>query len=228
MLLAVFTLSGIGFAIRAPVPVLSAAATASIPAVAEPALAICREAARSKSADPLAVCDALVEVEALMRAAAKEDPGLSRATLSKLNGAWRLVFTTGTVDTQKKIGNINYFPLRATQSFDTDTMRITNGIYVGGFALLKFFGEFEWLEDRRRLEFDFDRIAVLGVAFDLPRGGAEELGAATGLGSKNNVKLAKSGKRPFFQWISADDEIALARGGGGGLALWRRDVEMEA
>ena len=29
-------------------------------------------------------------------------------------------------------------------------------------------------------------------------------------------------------WISADDEIATARGGGGGLALWRRDTEMEA
>ena len=30
------------------------------------------------------------------------------------------------------------------------------------------------------------------------------------------------------QWISADADIATARGGGGGLALWRRDAEMEA
>ena len=35
-------------------------------------------------------------------------------------------------------------------------MAITNGIYLGEFALLKFFGDFDWLEDRRRLEFDFD------------------------------------------------------------------------
>ena len=32
----------------------------------------------------------------------------------------------------------------------------------------------------------------------------------------------------FFNWISADAEIATARGGGGGLALWQRDAEMEA
>ena len=186
-------------------------------------------AARTKEAEPEAVCAALLEVEKTMRAAAKDDGGaISRATLEALDGAWRLVFTTGTLDTQNKIGKINYFPLRATQSFDTSTMRITNGIYVGEFALLKFFGEFQWLEDRRRLEFDFDQIALLGLTFDLPKGGAEGLGAASGLGSKNNVKLAKEGKKAFFNWIFADEEVALARGGGGGLALWRRDSEMEA
>ena len=88
--------------------------------------------------------------------------------------------------------------------------------------------ELERLEDRRRLEFDFDAIAVFGFKFDLPKGGAEELGAATGLGAKNNVQRAKSGKKAFFNWISADADIATARGGGGGLALWRRDPEMEA
>ena len=52
------------------------------------------------------------------------------------------------------------------------------------------------LEERRRVEFDFDRIAVLGLpAFDLPKGGAEELGAATGLGAKSNVKRAEEGKK---------------------------------
>ena len=35
------------------------------------------------------------------------------------------------------------------------------------------------------------------------------------------------GKKPFFNWISADSNIATARGGGGGLALWQRDVEMQ-
>jgi light-harvesting complex II chlorophyll a/b binding protein 4 len=107
-------------------------------------------------------------------------------------------------------------------------MDITNGIYLGKFPLLKFFGSFDWLEDRRRLEFDFDSIAVAGLKFDLPKGKAEEFGAATGLGSSNNVEMAKKGKKPFFNWISADDKIATARGGGGGLALWRRDTEMEA
>jgi hypothetical protein len=45
------------------------------------------------------------------------------------------------------------------------------------------------------------------------------------LGSANNEKLADMGRRAFFDWISADDEIATARGGGGGLALWKRVVD---
>ena len=36
-----------------------------------------------------------------------------------------------------------------------------------------------------------------------------------------------TGKKPFFNWISADSLIATARGAGGGLALWQRDVELQ-
>ena len=74
-----------------------------------------------------------------------------------------------------------------------------------------------------QLEFDFDQIAVLGLKIDLPKGGAAKIGSSTGLGSENNVEMIqKQGKKPFFNWISADSDIATARGGGGGLALWRR------
>jgi hypothetical protein len=65
--------------------------------------------------------------------------------LQNLNGSWRLIFTTGTVSTQKKLGRrINFFPVKAVQTFNTDTMSISNGIYAGNFAILKFFGEFEF------------------------------------------------------------------------------------
>lgn len=169
----------------------------------ESALDFCRVSASTKAADPDTLCDALLTVEKAQRSIAKADDGaLSRETLKSLNGAWRLVFTTGTVETQSKIGRkINYFPLRATQTFDTTTtpMIITNGIFLGSSVpLLKFFGTFDWIEDRRRLEFDFDAIALLGLKFDLPKGGAEKLGAATGLGAENNVKRAEQGKKAFF------------------------------
>ena len=175
---------------------------------AESALALCRAAVDNRDVEPEAVCEALLTVEKAYRAAAKTDGGeLSRATLKSLDGAWRLVFTTGTVETQSKIGRkINYFPLRATQTFDTSTtpMRITNGIFLGSVPVLKFFGTFDWLEDRRRLDFDFDAIAVLGARFDLPKGGAEKLGAATGLGAENNVQRAEQGKKAFFVRASVD------------------------
>ena len=140
-----------------------------------------------------------------------------------------MIFTTGTVSTQEKLGgNINYFPIKAQQCFETSTMKLTNGIYLGDFALLKFYGTFDWLTDRKKLEFDFDRIAVLGLGpITLPGGGAAEIGAKTGLGAESNVDRAKSGKKAFFNWIWADGDVALARGGGGGLALWRRDPDSE-
>ena len=183
-------------------------------------------ASLSRTEDSQAVAEALLSLEKLMRKQNAEDEGETAATtLRALNGSWRLIFTTGTADTQKRMGRINYFPLKAVQSFDTSSGRISNGIFLGNFPVLKFFGEFEWLPAPRRLVFDFDQIAVLGLKFDLPKGGAAKIGGSTGLGSKENTNLVKQGKKPFFNWISADDEIATARGGGGGLALWRRVEE---
>ena len=64
----------------------------------------------------------------------------------------------------------------------------------------------ECLGRTRKLEFDFDAIALAGFKFDLPKGKAAELGQATGLGSDNNVKLVENKKKPFFNWISADEK----------------------
>jgi PAP_fibrillin len=146
--------------------------------------------------------------------------------VDNLNGSWQLVFTTGTVNTQKKLlggQQINYFPLKAVQSFDAKTWKIQNGIYVGEFCVIKFSGDFRFDLAKRRVEFIFDNLCLfqfLDVA--LKRGQAAELGASTGLGSESNVENAARNKSAFFNWISADRTIATARGGGGGLALWKR------
>lgn len=170
------------------------------------------------------VVDALIFLEKLMRQRNKLDDGItSQETIKALKGTWRLIFTTGTVDVQKKTGKrVNYFPIKAMQSFNPDTSEINNGIYLGDFPVLKFYGSFEWKEKARKLEFDFDKIEVLKVLFNLPKGGAAKIGQSTGLGSESNVELLKNQRKPFFNWISADETIATARGGGGGLALWRR------
>jgi len=49
-----------------------------------------------------------------------------------------------------------------------------------------------------------------------------KIGAGSGLGSESNMKNSQDGRKAFFNWISADGTIATARGGGGGLALWKR------
>jgi hypothetical protein len=196
-------------------------------------------AAETKTEDSDAVVAALLDLEKLQRQANKASPEAADATLDALSGngggaSWRLVFTTGTIDTQKRTGRVNYFPIKATQSFNkaTDPWLIENGIYLGDFPILKFKGDFDWTlqpSGVAKLTFDFSAIKLFN-AFEikLKAGEAASFGAKTGLGSKSNEELEKRGKRPFFNWISADDKIATARGGGGGLALWKRvDYEGE-
>jgi hypothetical protein len=114
---------------------------------------------------------------------------------------------------------------QAIQKFDaTVTPKlIENAIYAWDLPLIRFSGDFDFNERKRKLEFDFDLIEILGLfKIKLGRKEVAKIGASTGLGSKGNEKLAENDRRAFFDWISADEKIATARGGGGGLALWKR------
>jgi hypothetical protein len=200
--------------------------------VIQDTLALLTRAAETKTENSDDVVAALLDLEKLMRQKNKQDPTVAETTLQALagqgGGSWRLIFTTGTVNTQQRTGRINYFPIKATQSFNMgeDPWRIENGIYLGDFPVLKFKGDFDWTLQKTgvsKLTFDFTSIKLLNlIDIQLKAGEAASLGAKTGLGSEGNVELEKRGKRAFFNWISADDKIATARGGGGGLALWKR------
>lgn len=197
------------------------------------AKSILYSAAETKAEDSDAVVGALLDLEKLMRKKNKEDDQQMEKTFEALSGngggSWRLIFTTGTVNTQERTGRINYFPIKATQSFNSgeDPWFIENGLYAGDFPLVKFKGDFTWMASQKagatKVEFDFTSLTLFNF-FDikLKAGEAASLGAKSGLGSEGNVELEKKGKRAFFNWISADDKIATARGGGGGLALWKR------
>jgi len=157
----------------------------------------------------------------------KEDPAaFADDILDNITGEWRLIFTTGTKERQRKSGGrVNYFPFKATQSFDAtvDPKIIENGIYAWKLPLVKFSGDWDFNARKRKVEFDFDMITLLGlIKIKLGRKEVAKIGASTGLGSTNNEKLAAAGRRAFFDWISADDDIATARGSTGGLALWKR------
>ena len=205
---------------------LASTATASDVEIEEAKQLLCR-AAVTKLENPDKVLDALTSLENNCKRKFKEDPAaFSDDILANISGEWRLIFTTGTADRQKKSGGrVNYFPVKAIQTFDATTTPklIENGIYFGNFSLLRFSGDWDFDERKRKLEFDFDMIELLGlIKIKLGRKDVAKIGASTGLGSANNEKLADSGRRAFFDWISADDNIATARGGGGGLALWKR------
>lgn len=79
-------------------------------------LSVLNTAAESRAEDPEVVFDALTNLEKLQRNKAKTDPNVAQDMLDSLNGSWRLIFTTGTADTQSKIkGKVNYFPLKVSQ-----------------------------------------------------------------------------------------------------------------
>ena len=162
----------------------------------------------------------------------------------ELTGKWRLIYTTGT---KKVAANVNrtgggsYFPVPAVQSFDLNSGRIRNGIYLGP---LKFFfdGPFIWRDKLRMLEFTFTRVSLafgsLGPwSKDIDDGKweavkATEQSASSGQGKieKSDVKASKPGANPFFKFVYTDDKCIAARGRGGGLALWARigDPETDA
>ncbi|KAL7512128.1 hypothetical protein ACHAXN_009106 [Cyclotella atomus] len=188
---------------------------------------ILTRAAETKLENPDTVLDALECLERNCKAKFKQDPAaFSQDILDNISGEWRLIFTTGTKERQKKSGGrVNYFPLKAIQKFDANTSPkiIENGIYAWGLPLVRFSGDWDFDSRKRKLEFDFDLIEIFGlIKIKLGRKDVAKIGAASGLGSANNEKLVDSGRRAFFDWISADDDIATARGGGGGLALWKR------
>ena len=211
----------------------STTASTTVPSDAEihEANELLRRAARTKLENPDRVLDALYSLEKNCKVKFKEDPGaFATEIMDNISGEWRLIFTTGTKERQQKSGGrVNYFPLKAIQKFDARTtpMIIENGIYgPWDIPLVRFTGDFDFDARKRKLEFDFDMIEILGLLkIKLGRKEIAKIGGATGLGSANNEKLADMGRRAFFDWISADDEIATARGGGGGLALWKRVVD---
>ena len=65
--------------------------------------------------------------------------------------------------------------VKAIQSFNSETYQIENGIYLGDFAALKFFGDFTFDLKKSKLEFDFNRLAVFGFNIELKKGEAAKV-----------------------------------------------------
>lgn len=211
------------------------------PAAAPDPVETIHEAAAKRSAY---VDDVYASISALEKA----KKGDKRVRGAELNGKWRLVYTSGT---KKVAANLNragfggsYFPLPAVQSFDVESGRIRNGIYLGP---VKFFfdGPFVWREKLNMLEFTFTRVSLglgpLGPwSVDIDDGKWDGVKAAEqavsegqgmvekGSGPRGGGdKSAKPGANPFFKFVHTDDLCIAARGRGGGLALWAREGEPE-
>jgi hypothetical protein len=177
------------------------------------ALSALRAAGDTALVPPPAVCAAMRAMEKAKLPA----EGLSDALVGPAPATprrWRLVFTSSSSDVKSDVGGGRYFPVTAVQSWDAAAGSIVNGVYIGHLAALQFSGPCRLTG--KRLEFDFDTLCLKllgGVArfklkpagYALPAKGTREAGAL-----------------PFFLFAHADDDVVVARGRSGGVALWAR------
>ncbi|KAK9819417.1 hypothetical protein WJX74_001547 [Apatococcus lobatus] len=195
--------------------VASAAPTKSQPSK-EDAIALLKIAAKEGGVPTTSVSEAMRVLEK-----AKIQPGAWKTVLGGQDSpgrSWRLVFTSGEQRAQKAAGGLAkggglYIPVTAVQRWDASKNEIQNGIYLGHVASITFRGPFDM--DGKRLAFDFNKLRVkigpLQKEFTLKPGD---------FGTKKED--ARKGDGPFFLFSYVDDEICVARGRGGGLAMWAR------
>jgi hypothetical protein len=145
-----------------------------------------------------------------------------RKKAAQPNARWRLVFTApekvATASAKRQPhGPATVFPLAACQKFDDQAGVFTNGVFLGGgLASLTFAGAFD--VSGRLLQFDVVRMAGnLGpwsFSFPVKKDAQGKTLAQYEAGERK--------KLPFFSYIFADDEMIVARGRSGGLAVWLR------
>ncbi|XP_027124489.1 uncharacterized protein LOC113768843 [Coffea eugenioides] len=138
---------------------------------------------------------------------AKLDPSGFLETLGGTESpgrTWMLIFTA-----EKKLERGKYFPVTAVQRFDAAGRRIENGVFLGPLGYLTFEGRFSW--KNRILAFIFERLRIKVGPFN-----------PFEINLKGKDEREPSNKDPFFIWFYIDEEIAVARGRGGGTAFWVR------
>jgi hypothetical protein len=146
--------------------------------------------------------------------------------IESLTGEWQLAFATGAKKAKHRggieLGTGYYFPtfIPAQISFTADNSdpmcgTIANQVSVG-LVKLKLTGPYRYLGRKNLLAFDFLNIEVYVLGQRLYRGQMPNRPNR----DENDFAQKSIGQLPFFSFIHAEDRGIVARGRGGGLALW--------
>lgn len=172
----------------------------------------------------VALRESMLQLEKIQRA------NKAKVDLNKLLGQWRLVFVTP----KKSPSPFNslYFPLCAHQTFrsfekeavdiedssDVEIGEFDNGVFLLGSALyFRVIGPMRFSHPGNRLEFSVDRLKIKVGPFEWVKDGLDKDGYT--------LKGRRVAKLPFFTFFCVRDDIAVARGRSGGLALYTRVAE---
>jgi len=195
-------------------PVAATSATSSLTSEQEALVSTLRKAAKAPgSVPPSTVLNAIVNLEK-----AKIPPSDTwPATISSKGKRWRLIYTAASKDVQAlakgtKGGAGGYFPITACQKFDPADNSFENGVFFGPVAHLTFKGPYTM--KGKQLSFDVDTMYI-GL-------GPGRFGIPLKKKGKPLAEMEKSELRnlPFFLYAYCDEDIIVARGRSGGLALW--------
>ncbi|GAX73741.1 hypothetical protein CEUSTIGMA_g1194.t1 [Chlamydomonas eustigma] len=191
---------------------LRAAAVTSDPVTLDATIDKLKAAARKPGCVPASeVVKAVVDVEKSKVKLPDNWPQL----ISAPDKRWRLIFTADSRQVQAAGKGLQsngiYFPLTACQKFSSDNT-FENGVFLGPLAHLTFKGPMS--TNQKQLSFDVHTMYV-GV-------GPWRLGIPLKKDGKPISELDPKAvkKLPFFLYAYIDDEIIVARGRSGGLALW--------
>lgn len=166
--------------------------------------------------------------QALIEAEKQAHQNKLKYDFQQLISNWRLVFITGTKESQKKWGNIIgqgfYLPkfINVSINYSADDQELNQGKVVNqvNVGLVKFTveGPIKYLEKKNILAFDFNylKMYILGVqTFQTNIRGGEN--------STASFYEAKINQLAFFSYFLVTENLICARGRGGGLALWKKD-----
>jgi hypothetical protein len=167
--------------------------------------------------------------QALLSAEKNSHQQKNKYELNQLLGDWRLIFITGTKDSQKKLGGLLgkgfYLPpfIKIIISYyqennhNNNQGKVDNKVEVG---LVKFnvTGPIKYIDKKNILAFDFNHLimSILGVkTFQTNiRGGRKD---------ESPFYEQNLNNQAFFSYFLVTEDFIAARGRGGGLALWRKE-----
>ena len=168
-------------------------------------------------------------VEALLQMEKAAKQAKTRYTYAQLLGGWRLGFVTGTKRVRQRAGialgagrflprwvkiQLAYAPAESA----TDRGTVQNSVRLG-LLQLTLSGPTQFWPKANILAFDFTRMNVSLAGLKLYDG---KIRGGTDANARFYEKTVK--EQPFFTYFLIDDRCIAARGRGGGLALWTREV----
>ncbi|KAL6771460.1 hypothetical protein ACKKBG_A26470 [Auxenochlorella protothecoides x Auxenochlorella symbiontica] len=171
-------------------------------------------ASSDASVPPAEVFSAMMELEKSKQSTSDWERQLNEGD-ETVRHTWRLVFASTSKDLEKArktgTGGGNYFPITAVQSWTPASRTFQNGVFFGRILSLVFVGPYA--TKGKKISFDVEKVRLrlgpFAFSIQLKRPGLQDY-----------TTFSPDPKSPFFLCVYADDSVIVARGRGGGIALW--------